>query len=100
MEYFSAVAIKFAHPIAGLLGGLTAWLLDRDMHWRDGLALVVVGAIASYYLIPALVEHTNLTASSASFIAYMVGITARSLIIYARDKFTKKGKAQIDNLIA
>lgn len=100
METTSALLIKFAHPIAGFLGGLTAWLLDRDMHWRDGLALVVIGAISSYYLIPALVEHTNLTASAASFIAYMVGITARSLILYARDRFANKGKAHIDSIIS
>lgn len=99
MESASLIVAKFAHPIAGFLGGLTAWLLDRDMHWRDGMALVVIGAIASYYLIPALTEHTSLSASAASFIAYMVGITARSIIIYAKDKFTSKAKREIDSIL-
>jgi hypothetical protein len=99
MEHAAEALAKLAHPIAGFLGGLTAWLLDRDMHWRDGMALVVIGAISSYYLIPALLEHTNLSAGSTSFIAYMTGISARAIIIYARDKFTNRAKVQIDRVI-
>lgn len=99
MEQVGDLIAKFSHPIAGLLGGLTAWLLDRDMHWRDGMALVVIGAISSYYLIPALLEHTQLSAGSTSFIAYMTGISARAIIIYARDKFTTKAQGQIDRVI-
>lgn len=100
MEMTSLLLAKFAHAIAGILGGITAWLLDPHMHWRDGVALVIIGGIASFYLIPALLEHTNLSAPGASFIAYMVGTNARTIILYAKDKFTKKGKAHIDTVIS
>jgi len=80
------VLVKSWHAIAGLLGGLTAYLVDKNMHWRDGVALVVIGGVSSFYLVPAIIQYGGLSGEMASFIAYCVGIISRAVILQVKDK--------------
>lgn len=85
----TALAIKSGNAVAGILGGLTSWLIDKDLHWRDGVALVVIGGASSFYLIPALEGYLHLTAAMASFCAYTTGIISRAFIVRAKDRYIK-----------
>ena len=80
------VLIKSWHAIAGILGGLTACLVDKNLHWRDGVALVIVGGVSSFYLVPAIIQYAWLSPEIASFIAYCVGIISRAVILQVKDK--------------
>lgn len=88
IEYI--VVGKFSNAIAGAMWWLAVYLVDRDLHLRDGLALVIIGWACSYYLIPALVAHFSLSEQTASFLAFFTGIIARQVIIEAKRRLAKK----------
>lgn len=84
------VGIKLTHATAGFLGGLTAYLINPRMHWRDGAALMIIGGVSSYYLVPALSEHLSLSIETASFIGYAIGLIAQGFIIRAKERIVTK----------
>ena len=84
----AVTGIKLTHATAGFLGGLTAYLVNPSMHWRDGLALMIIGGMSSYYLIPALTEYLSLSIATASFIGYVTGLIAQGFIIRAKDRIS------------
>lgn len=84
------VAAKISNAVAGSIGGLAVYLVDRDLHIRDGIALVIIWWACSYYLIPALVDHFSLSEHTASFLAFFTGIIARQVIIEAKKRLAKK----------
>lgn len=81
--------VKLTHATAGFLGGLTAYLINPSMHWRDGAALMIIGGVSSYYLVPALSDHFNLTIATASFVGYAVGLIAHGFILRAKERVTE-----------
>ena len=84
------VILKFSNAIAWAIWGLAVYLVDRELHWRDGMALVIIGGACSYYLIPALVEHFSFSPNTANFMAFLTWILARSVIIEAKRRLAKK----------
>lgn len=88
LEYI--VAWKISNAIAWSIGGLAVYLVDRDLHLRDGIALIIIWWACSYYLIPALVDRFALSEHTASFLAFFTGIIARSVIIEAKRRLAKK----------
>lgn len=93
------VGIKLTHATAGFLGGLTAYLVNPHLTWRDGAALMIVGGVSSYYLVPALAEYFGFTIATASFIGYAVGLISQGFIIRAKDRITNALVDKIENTI-
>lgn len=93
------IFIKFSHAIAGMLGWFAVFMVDKDLHWRDGIALVIIGGICSYYLVPAMVGYFGLSVESSSFLAFFTWIMARSVIIEAKKRLTKVVVDKAENMI-
>ena len=84
------VILKFSNAIAWAMGGLAVYLVDRELHWRDGMALVIIWWACSYYLVPAVVEHFSFSPNTANFMAFLTWVLARSVIIEAKRRLAKK----------
>lgn len=84
------VILKFSNAIAWAIGWLAVYLVDRELHWRDWLALVIIWWACSYYLIPALVDHFAFSEHTASFLSFFTGIIARQVIIEGKKRLAKK----------
>ena len=82
--------IKAGNAIAGIFGGVTAFLIDGEMTWRDGVALIIVGGITSAYFVPAAEAYLHLSDSLALFLAYNFGILAKPFLLYTKDKLAHK----------
>lgn len=91
--------IKLTHATAGFLGGLTAYLVNPHMHWRDGAALMIIGGVSSYYMIPAISEYFTLSIATASFIGYAVGLIAQGFILRAKEKIIEKLVSRVESQI-
>jgi hypothetical protein len=69
---------------------MVAVLVDKDLHWRDIVAILIIGAVVSAYLIPALNIYLGLTPEMSNFIGFTIGFSARAVILQMKDRFAKK----------
>lgn len=88
METILLIITKLSNAFAGMFGGLAVYLIDKNLTVKDLIALVIIGGMCSFYLIPALDYYFHLDPRMASFIAFTVGIVSKGFILKAKDKLT------------
>lgn len=81
---------KIIHIISGVSGAVVAILVDKNLHWRDILAILIVWAVVSAYLIPALEIYLHLAPELNNFIGFITWFVARAVIIHLKDRFAKR----------
>lgn len=94
--------------VAGMAGGVVAWLTRRD-HWQVGIANIVVGGITAHYLSPSalkIIGAVGFTEFSPSVAGFMIGVggmgVSGALITYWErklhyDKSQAEGNKALDN---
>jgi uncharacterized membrane protein YeaQ/YmgE (transglycosylase-associated protein family) len=95
----SVIIAKLSPALAGALGGLVSFLVDPRLHWRDGIVLIVIGGICSYYLAPSLVHYFNLTQDISNFLSFFTGIVARAVLVRIKEKSPELIVNKLNNII-
>lgn len=84
------LGFKVINIISGASGAVVAILVDKDLHWRDGLAILIIWAVVSAYLIPALEIYLHLAPELNNFIGFITWFAARAVILQLKDRFAKR----------
>lgn len=84
------LGFKVINIISGASGAIVAVLVDKDIHWRDGMAIVIIWAAVSAYLIPALEIYFHLAPELNNFIGFITGFIARAVILKMKERFAQR----------
>ena len=87
IEVFGLKAINI---ISWASWAIVAVLVDKDLHWRDGVAIVIIWAVVAAYLIPALEIYFHLVPEVNNFIGFITGFIARAVILRMKDRFAQR----------
>ncbi len=84
------LGFKVVNIISGASGAIVAVLVDKHLTWRDGIAIIIIWAVVSAYLIPALEIYFHLIPEVSRFIGFITGFIARAVILKMKERFAQR----------
>ena len=84
------LGFKLINIISGMSGAIVAVLVDKDLHWKDGIAIVIIWAVVSSFLIPALEIYFHLAPELNNFIGFITWFIARAVILKLKERFAQQ----------
>lgn len=84
------LGFKLINIISGMSGAIVAVLVDKQLHWKDGIAIVIIWAVVSSFLIPALEIYLHLAPELNNFIGFITWFIARAVILHLKDRFAQR----------
>lgn len=92
------VWLKLVNGIAWLAWAVVAVLLDEKIWRKESVAIIIIWAITSFYLIPAIEQYIWATPEMSNFFWFVIWFSARAIIVKLRSKFIDKIGEKIDEL--